>query len=233
MNKKIQTLMNTAKLWAKESYCKRKQVGAVLAKDDRILATGYNGTISGLENKCEEEVIIYNNKKYKSIFNIIKDYKIKLLNKRYYENEEYFYLLKLNFELIDNTKTKGYFYLNDEQYFYLKELFYENTQEYKKEVLNKYYNLEYEFSKILKFYIKKEIVTSDLVLHAEQNVITFCAKNGIPTEGTELFVTLSPCSNCAKLIVQSGIKKVYYNEEYRDTSGIDFLKEVGVEVEKI
>ena len=64
MNKKIQTLMNTAKLWAKESYCKRKQVGAVLAKDDRILATGYNGTISGLENKCEEEVIIYNNKKW-------------------------------------------------------------------------------------------------------------------------------------------------------------------------
>ena len=77
------------------------------------------------------------------------------------------------------------------------------------------------------------MVTNELTLHAEQNIISFCAKNGIPTEGTTMYITLSPCKTCAKLIKQCGIKEVVYNEEYRDTSGIEFLKSVGVNVRKI
>ncbi len=126
-------MMETAKLFANLSYCECRQVGAVLStKDGRILSTGYNGTISGQENVCEDEE--------------------------------------------GNTK--------------------------------------------------------DLVLHAEQNVITHCAKNGIPTKDTTMYVTLSPCQNCAKLIAQSGITKVIYGILYKDTTGVEFLKSVGVEIKQ-
>ena len=126
-------MMETAKLFANLSYCERRQVGAVLStKDGRILSTGYNGTISGQENICEDEE--------------------------------------------GNTK--------------------------------------------------------DLVLHAEQNVIIHCAKNGIPTKDTTMYITLSPCQNCAKLIAQSGITKFIYGILYKDTTGVEFLKSVGVEIKQ-
>lgn len=68
--------------------------------------------------------------------------------------------------------------------------------------------------------------------HAEENLLLFCLRNGISTEGCILFVTLSPCINCAKLISNSGIKKVYYIEEYdRDIKGLEFLKQ-HIDVEK-
>jgi len=57
MNKYDKTMLKTAELWAKESYCKRKQVGAVIAKDNRIVSIGYNGTVTGLENECEEQIL--------------------------------------------------------------------------------------------------------------------------------------------------------------------------------
>lgn len=66
-------------------------------------------------------------------------------------------------------------------------------------------------------------------IHAEMNAIAFAAKNGISTEKAELYCTHSPCINCSKIIVQSGIKKVYYAELY-DRQAIDFLREAGVEV---
>jgi dCMP deaminase len=124
--------MKAAWLWAQESYCKRNKVGAVLAKDGRILATGYNGSLSGLPNVCEDG---------------------------------------------DTTALH--------------------------------------------------------IVHAEQNVITFSSKQGIGTNGCDLYVTLSPCIMCAKLIVQAGISTVIYDKEYRDTSGIDLLKECNVEVIKL
>jgi dCMP deaminase len=62
------------------------------------------------------------------------------------------------------------------------------------------------------------------------NALMFAAKNGISTNNCDLYVTLSPCSSCAKLIIQSGIKKVYYKEMYRDFTGIDILTESGIEV---
>ena len=131
--KYAEVMMKTAKLFGDLSYCKRKKVGAVLAgSDGRILSTGYNGTISGQENNCEDA-----------------------------ENK-----------------------------------------------------------------------TLELVLHAEQNIISHCAKNGIPMESTTMYITISPCIQCAKMIAQSGVTKVIYGKVYKDALGLDFLKEVGVEVVK-
>lgn len=125
-------MMEVAWVFAEQSYCKRRQVGAVLVKDNRILATGYNGTISGRSNDCED----------------------------------------------DNNNT---------------------LQE---------------------------------VLHAEQNVIAFAAKNGIPMDGCTLYVTTNPCQDCAKLLVQAGIKEVVYQEVYRDVKGLELLADNGVKVVK-
>ena len=67
------------------------------------------------------------------------------------------------------------------------------------------------------------------VLHAEANAILKCAKHGQSCQGADLYLTLSPCKDCSKLIYQSGIKRVIYSTVYKDYSGIDFLKEAGVE----
>lgn len=69
-------------------------------------------------------------------------------------------------------------------------------------------------------------------VHAEANLIAFCAKNGIATEGTTLWVTLSPCNKCAELIVQAGITKVIYLEQYRDTTSLDMLVKQNIEVKQ-
>ncbi len=69
------------------------------------------------------------------------------------------------------------------------------------------------------------------VLHAEANAILKVAASSQSTNGSTLYITLSPCKECSKLIHQSGIKRVVYIREYHDTTGIDFLKEAGVEVE--
>ena len=72
--------------------------------------------------------------------------------------------------------------------------------------------------------------TLPYVVHAEINMISKLAKGTESSEGCTVFITHSPCMECAKLMYQSGISKVYYNKEYRDTSGIDFLKTYGIEV---
>ena len=71
------------------------------------------------------------------------------------------------------------------------------------------------------------------VLHGEANAIMKCAKNGISCKGATLYQTLSPCKECSKLIVQSGIKKVVYIENYRNTDGLDFLKKNQIEIQQI
>lgn len=75
--------------------------------------------------------------------------------------------------------------------------------------------------------------TSEFTLHAEQNLITYCAKNGIPTNGTTLYLTHSPCKQCSKLIAQSGIKEVVYSNVYRDTDGLDFLTTCNILTRKV
>lgn len=77
------------------------------------------------------------------------------------------------------------------------------------------------------------LVTKETVIHAEANAIYFCAKNGLKTEGTTLYITLSPCIKCALGIIQAGIKTVYYFEKYRDPSGIDFLKKNNIQIEQL
>ncbi|NPA42469.1 MAG: dCMP deaminase family protein [Chlorobi bacterium] len=127
------TYLRMAREWARLSYCKRKQVGALIVKDGMIISDGFNGTPSGFENVCEDET----------------------------------------------GKTKWY------------------------------------------------------VLHAEANAITKVARSTQSAEGATLYVTVSPCRECSKLIFQSGIKRVVYHEPYKDESGLDFLKRAGVEVVRI
>ena len=122
--------LRMARIWAENSYCKRRQVGALVVKDKMIISDGYNGTPSGFENVCEE-----------------------------------------------NNVTKPY------------------------------------------------------VLHAEANAITKLARSSNNSEGSTLYVTASPCIECSKLIIQSGIKRVVYAEKYRLTDGIDLLERAGVKVE--
>lgn len=182
MDKYDNVMMETAKLFAKQSYCKKRQVGAVLAKDGRILATGYNGTIVGHDNTCEEKIVT-----------------LSCCGKKVTADE-----------IMKNPIGIGA------------------------------YNYEcdcgHSDNKHIFTYGKLESIkstTNEFTLHAEQNVITYCAKEGIPTKGTTLYVTTSPCKQCAKLIAQSGIKIVVYSSEYKDMSGIDFLKEVNVSIRKI
>lgn len=75
-------------------------------------------------------------------------------------------------------------------------------------------------------------VTKQEVLHAESNAIAKCAKSTISSVGSSMYCTLMPCYNCAKLIIQSGIKKVIYKEDYRDDSGIKLLTKANIEVLK-
>ena len=123
--------LRMAHIWAENSYCKRRQVGALVVKDKMIISDGFNGTPSGFENVCEDE----NN------------------------------------------------------------------------------------------------VTCPYVLHAEANAITKLARSHNNSDGATLYVTASPCIECAKLIIQSGIKRVVYGEKYRLDDGIQLLLRAGVNVE--
>ena len=133
LNKYDKAYLRIAKEWSQLSYCKRKQVGAIIVKDRMIISDGYNGTPSGFENCCEDE----------------------------------------------------------------------------------------------------EGLTRWDVLHAEANAILKVARSTQSCEGATLYITLSPCKECSKLIHQSGIKRVVYHNGYRDDSGIQFLKKAGIEVEDI
>jgi len=122
--------LKMARIWATNSYCKRRQVGALLVREKMIISDGYNGTPSGFENECEDV----------------------------------------------NDATKSY------------------------------------------------------VLHAEANAITKVAKSNNSSEGSTLYITTSPCMECSKLIIQSGIIRVVYQEKYRITDGLDLLERAGIEL---
>lgn len=125
--------LKMARIWAANSYCKRRQVGALLVKDRMIISDGYNGTPSGFENVCED--------------------------------------------------VNG--------------------------------------------------VTLPYVLHAEANAISKVAKSGNSADGATLYVTASPCLECAKLIIQAGIRRVVYSDEYRLQDGVELLRKAGIECELI
>lgn len=125
--------LEMARVWAANSYCVRRQVGALIVKNKMIISDGYNGTPSGFENICEDE----------------------------------------------DGKTKAY------------------------------------------------------VLHAEANAITKVAKSGNSSDGATLYVTAAPCLECAKLIIQAGIKRVVYRDDYRVRDGVDLLERAGIDVCKL
>jgi dCMP deaminase len=81
--------------------------------------------------------------------------------------------------------------------------------------------------------VGSKLVTNPLVLHAESNAILKCAKSGRGTDGAEMYVTMSPCPDCAKLIIQAGIKHVYYRDQYRLTEGLDVLRRANIEVTQL
>jgi dCMP deaminase len=132
-NKYDKAYLRLAKEWGKLSYCKRKQVGAIIVRDKMIISDGYNGSPSGFENCCEDQ----------------------------------------------------------------------------------------------------EGLTHWYILHAEANAILKVARSTQTCEGATLYITLSPCKECSKLIHQSGIKRVVYLEGYKDNSGLDFLEKAGVHVDHI
>jgi dCMP deaminase len=78
-----------------------------------------------------------------------------------------------------------------------------------------------------------KLTTKREVLHAESNAIMKVAKSTMSCEDADLYTTTCPCFDCAKLIIQAGIKKVYYTEDYRDMSGVELLKRAGIEVEQV
>lgn len=151
---KEEYFIEVTKVTSKLSTCASKQVGALLVKDNRILAIGYNGVPAGHKH-CNE---IFNSKTIK-------------LSK---EDADIFNRRVIEFSKEERVQHSNWSTLNE--------------------------------------------------IHAEQNLIAFCAKNGIKTDGAELYCSLSPCIHCAKIIYASGITKVYYLEEYdRDKTGIEFL----------
>ncbi|MDR3252649.1 MAG: dCMP deaminase family protein [Tannerella sp.] len=125
--------LRMAKIWAESSYCKRRQVGALIVKDQMIISDGYNGTPSGFENVCEDE----------------------------------------------NNVTKPY------------------------------------------------------VLHAEANAITKVAASNNNSRGATIYVTSSPCIECAKLIIQAGIRRIVFSEKYHTEEGLLLLERAGIEIEFI
>lgn len=125
--------LRMAAIWAENSYCLRRKVGAIIVRDSMIISDGFNGTPSGFENVCED----------------------------------------------DSGATKTY------------------------------------------------------VLHAEANAITKVARSNNSSDGATLYVTASPCVECAKLIIQSGIRRVVFNELYRLTEGLELLERAGVELQHI
>ncbi len=127
-----QRYLAMARIWSLNSYCVRRQVGALMVKDKMIISDGYNGTPSGFENQCEE-----------------------------------------------GDKTKAY------------------------------------------------------VLHAEANAISKVAKSNNSSMGATMYITASPCIECAKLIIQAGISRVVYSEDYRSDDGLSLLRRAGIDVEKV
>lgn len=149
--------MKIAEITSELSYAKRLQVGAVIVKDNQILATGYNGMPSGWENVCE---------------------------------------------------------VTEESY----------------DVKDTYYSNDWVFDKESKKYSR--LKTKPEVLHAEMNAISKVAQSTESSKDSTLFCTHAPCIECAKLIYQSGIKTIYYKQEYRNDNGLKFLTLSGVNVHK-
>lgn len=167
MKKKfIDYYMRIAEETAKLSSAVKLQVGSVIVRDHKILATGYNGTPTGWDNNCEDKI---------------------------WDPGAGGWLSPEEF---------------DEQYPY--EAYHHGAE------------------RMVRYRLK----TKPEVLHAETNCLMKIARSTESSDGATLFCTHAPCLDCAKLVYQSGIKKLYYRDSYRDTAGIEFLNKGGVDVEQ-
>lgn len=200
MDKYVSPMMETAIIFSKSSYCKKRQVGAVLGRDGRILATGYNGTIAGQKNECEDETFVCSNcgKSENKFEDLVENNTVRSIEHRGMQCSIY---CKKCHELLGSSVLPESSVIRNQEPTIIKR--FEPT--YK---------------------------TSEFTVHAEQNIITYCAKNGIPTDGTTMYITMSPCKQCAKLIAQAGIIRVVYKDDYKDLSGLEFLKKIGIKVNK-
>ena len=166
MDKYDKKFINSAIQWSEYSYCKRKQVGAVLVKDGREIASGYNGTISGSgSNNCEDTY-------YKC-----PDCKITA------KNWEKIFSINMEYRDIYDPLMETYTVLCKSC----------------KYIIYSAKSME-DIDKKL-----KHSVTKDSVIHAERNIIAYCAKHGISTDDCTMYITHSPCQGCAVLMAQSGI----------------------------
>lgn len=175
-------MMETAYVWANLSYCLRRKVGAVIAKNNVIISNGINGTVSGKENNCE--------------------YKYTICPECGSENK----IGNQEFLLIGGKPLEEYTIICDV----------------------KCNNFKYTVEKD-----DVHLKTSLYTLHAEQNAIANASKNDISVKGSTLYCTSLPCAECSKQIVNHGIIRVVYSEDYKDNATIEFLKDCGVLVQKI
>ena len=197
MNKFDKPMMETAKVWANMSKCKRGKVGAVIAIDSNIITVGYNGTPSGYKHNGEYDCEDYVERE------VVEEIDIEICPQCHnevrligeYDEGNIYFCDKCNIKLSDVAiKTK----------------------------------------KEKDIYTVKELKTDhSRVIHAEANALMFAARKGYPVEGATLYVTMSPCPNCALLIAQAKIKEVVYLEQYRDDAGIRMLKKLGVKIRKL
>lgn len=166
-----QTFMRIAYQVASESKAEKRKVGAVIVKDNNIIALGYNGTPSGFDNCCEDKIVINANLKSVSV-NIPEPRQISEMDE------------PLPLSVC-------------------------------------YDKVEYELK------------TRPEVLHAESNAISKCARSTYSSEGADIFVTTAPCIECAKLIIQAGIKNVFWSEEYKSMDGIRLLEKANIYVKRV
>lgn len=204
LSKYDKVMMDTAAAFSRESYCVRGKVGAVLAKDGRILVTGYNGTVSGMPNVCE----IVDRTQQPAICKTV------------------YFLENLKSPQTSSPLTVVPDAVEEIRADLSSQLGVEDVEIWKEYDLSQ----RMYFRALWKQY---PLVTSQFTLHAEENVICYAARRGIAIEGCTLYTTVSPCRGCSKLIVQSGIKRVVYRDTYRDNTGINFLRDdLGIQVDE-
>ncbi|MGB2552636.1 deoxycytidylate deaminase [Campylobacter sp. MOP51] len=233
MNKYDVVMMQAAHLFSKQSYAKKMKVGAVLARNGRILITGYNGTIAGTPNECESVVYVCPNcgnteKEPDKSFKIrIDSHKLlPMLKEDIRKKPENLPVDRLQLQIMVTSCCVKCSHNFKDSIIYdcstknIESYLSSGIQDVKIDHTSAYPDI-------------LQLKTNDFVLHAEQNVISYAAKKGIATEGCDLYITHTPCKECAKLIAQAGIARVVCLYEYRDLSGVEFLKEVGVKCERL
>ena len=212
-------MMKTAFVWAEQSKCVRAKVGAVIAKENRIIAIGYNGTPSGYKKRVKDVCSCCGGS------GVIANYPCYCCNGEGFVHIPYKYDCEEEQDVMVSKCCKAPLKEDLEKKIVL-------CSKCNKLIgIIDFMNGSDNYRIVGDFEVKEELKTiHSIVIHAEINAISFAARYGIPLEGTTMYITMSPCSECAKAIIQAGIKEVVYYNEYKDTNGISFLKENGIKI---